>query len=91
MKRDTTPSGIDPRLARPTSHQRELQMGLLLVVLGLGGLFHHEINHKTHATLLDVGPSARGGDDEEDSDTAAAGSMLVVGGIFLIVIGAKRS
>jgi hypothetical protein len=91
MERDTTPSWTDPRLARPTSYQRELQMGLLLVVLGLGGLFHHEINYRTHATLLDVGPSPRGGDDEEDSDTAAAGSMLVVGGVLLIVVGAKRS
>jgi len=66
-------------------------MGLLLVVLGLGGLFHLEIHYGTHATLLDVGPSSRGGDDEEDSDTAAAGSMLVVGGVFLIVVGAKPS
>jgi hypothetical protein len=91
MKRDTTHSWTDPRLAQPTSYQRELLMGLLLVVLGLGGLFRHGIDYRTQATLPDVGPSQRGGGDEEDSDTAAAGSMLLVGGVFLIVVGAKRS
>lgn len=91
MKRDMTHSRTDPRLAQPTSYQRELQMGLLLVVVGLGGLFHHGIDYRAQATLRDVGPSPPGADDEEDSDTAAAGSMLLVGGVCLIVVGAKRS
>ena len=92
MKSDTKPLGAEPRQARPISHQRELQIGVLLVLLGLGALVHPGILYTTHEGLLDVGPSRRDeGDDEDDSDSAAAGSMLLVGGVFLIALRAKRS
>jgi hypothetical protein len=91
MKRDTMRSWVEPRLARATSPQRTLQIGLLLVVLALGALVHRGITYPTHAMLLDVERTSHDGDDEEDSDTAAAGSLLLVVGVFLIVVGVKPS
>ena len=67
-------------------------IGVLLVLLGVGALVYQGITYTTRETVLDLGPIQA---TRETTKTMPLppllGGMALLGGMFLIVLGAKRS
>ena len=67
-------------------------MGVFLVLLGVAALVYQGITYTTRETVLDLGPIQA---TKETTKTMPLppllGGMAVLGGVFLIVLGAKRS
>jgi hypothetical protein len=67
-------------------------IGVLLVLLGVGALVYQGITYTTRETVLDLGPIQA---TRETTKTMPLppllGGMALLGGVFLIVLGAKRS
>jgi hypothetical protein len=67
-------------------------MGVFLVLLGVAALVYQGITYTTRETLVDFGPIQA---TKETTKTIPLppllGGMALLGGVFLIVLGAKRS
>jgi hypothetical protein len=67
-------------------------VGVFLVLLGVAALVYQGITYTTRETVLDLGPIQA---TKETTKTMPLppilGGMAVLGGVFLIVLGAKRS
>jgi hypothetical protein len=67
-------------------------MGVFLVLLGVAALVYQGITYTTRETVLDLGPIQA---TKETTKTMplppVLGGMALLGGVFLIVLGAKRS
>jgi hypothetical protein len=67
-------------------------MGVFLVLLGLAALVYQGITYTTRETVLDLGPIHA---TKETTKTMPLppllGGMALLGGVFLIVLGARRS
>ena len=67
-------------------------MGVFLVLLGVAALVYQGITYTTRETVLDLGPIHA---TKETTKTMPLppllGGMALLGGVFLIVLGAKRS
>jgi uncharacterized membrane protein len=67
-------------------------IGVFLVLLGVAALVYQGITYTTRETVLDLGPIQA---TKETTKTMplppVLGGVALLGGIFLIVLGAKRS
>ena len=67
-------------------------VGVLLALLGAGALVYQGITYTTRETVLDLGPIQA---TRETTKTMPLppllGGMTLLGGVFLIVLGVKRS
>ena len=67
-------------------------MGVFLVLLGVAALVYQGITYTTRETVLDLGPLQA---TRETTKTMPLppllGGIALLGGVFLIVLGAKRS
>ena len=67
-------------------------IGVFLVLLGIAALVYQGITYTTRETVLDLGPIQA---TKETTKTMplppVLGGVALLGGIFLIVLGAKRS
>jgi hypothetical protein len=67
-------------------------IGVLLALLGIGALVYQGITYTTRETVLDLGPIQA---TRETTKTMPLppllGGMALLGGVFLIVLGVKRS
>jgi len=67
-------------------------IGVFLVLLGVAALVYQGITYTTRETVLDLGPIQA---TKETTKTMplppVLGGMALLGGVFLIVLGAKRS
>jgi hypothetical protein len=67
-------------------------MGVFLVLLGVAALVYQGITYTTRETVLDLGPLHA---TKETTKTMPLppllGGIALLGGVFLIVLGAKRS
>lgn len=67
-------------------------IGVFLVLLGVAALVYQGITYTTRETVLDLGPIQA---TKETTKTMplppVLGGIALLGGVFLIVLGAKRS
>jgi hypothetical protein len=67
-------------------------MGVFLVLLGVAALVYQGITYTTRETVLDLGPIQA---TKETTKTMplppVLGGMALLGGVFLIVLGTRRS
>jgi hypothetical protein len=67
-------------------------IGVFLVLLGVAALVYQGITYTTRETVLDLGPIQA---TKQTTKTMPLppllGGMALLGGVFLIVLGAKRS
>jgi hypothetical protein len=67
-------------------------VGVFLVLLGVAALVYQGITYTTRETVLDLGPIHATKDTTKTMPLPPVlGGMALLGGVFLIVLGAKRS